>query len=62
MLSIEELEILNNIIKIKMKGKIVFENLNNTSTLGNNAEKGVDCIGNINCLCTPKRKKTSCNG
>ena len=62
MLSVEELEILRNIVKVKAKGKIVFESLNNTSTFGTNAEKGVDCIGNINGLCAPKGKKTSCNG
>ena len=62
MLSVEELEILRNIVKVKTKGKIVFESLNNTSTFGNNAEKGVDCIGNIHGLCAPKGKKTSCNG
>ena len=62
MLSVEELEILRNIVKVKTKGKIVFESLNNTSTFGNNAEKGVNCIENINGLCEKKKKKTSCNG
>ena len=62
MIEARELEILRNIVKVKTKGKIVFESLNNTSTFGNNAEKGVDCIGNINGLCAPKWEKTSCNG
>ena len=55
MLSVEELEILRNIVKVKTKGKIVFESLNNTSTFGDNAKQGDDCIGDINSFYPSKR-------
>ena len=61
MLSIEELKLLENIIKVKFKGEIVFENLNNLTVFGDNAKQGDDCIGDINSFYPSKRQKISCN-
>ena len=55
MLSIEELKLLKNIVKVKFKGEIVFENLNNLTVFGDNAKRGDECIGDINSFYPSKR-------